>query len=204
MDKEEQLWNEREKMTEEEIQEVMAEEEAELEKLMMGFSSELGLAAKKEKESLGIVEEEEDDEEEVVKILPDGSIISEVKEAEEGKEEAKGLHIDPLLLVFGARLKVEVLKELRQEAYEVKDEMEQALQGRMNRWLSGEMNPVLTEMDARIKLLHEEIRLSTGFSDDVEDVIERANKRIEDKELEIEVMRRVDEKVKELLSLTKK
>lgn len=197
---EEILLSKRESMTEEEIQKFMEQEEEELSKLMMGFSAEMSLS----KPTHQVVEE--DEEEDIIKILPDGSIISEVKQAEENAETGSvGLDVDPLLLVFGARLKIEVLKEFRADAYWLKNDIEKTMQGpNSNRWMKKHLNPALEEVESRIKELNEEIRLSTGFSDDVEDVVERGSKRIQDKTLEMEVMRRMDEKIEELLSLTSK
>lgn len=189
-DKDTLLWEARQHMTEEEIKAVMEQEERELEELMMTVERP-AMASNVE-----VFEEDEDD---VVSILPDGTIVSEAKEKEE--EEISGVGVqDPSILLFGVMTKLKVMKEMLDELYEAERVISE--QGLTNEWLRRDADKTLADIDAKTKLLREGIRLMTGFSDDAEDMIERGSKRIEDKDLELVVVRRMMSKFKDLLDLT--
>ena len=189
-DKDTLLWEARQHMTEEEIKAVMEQEERELEELMMTVERP-AMASNVE-----VFEEDEDD---VVSILPDGTIVSEAKEKEE--EEISGIGVqDPSILLFGVMTKLKVMKEMLDELYEAEHVISE--QGLTNEWLRRDADKTLADIDAKTKMLRESIRLMTGFSDDAEDMIERGSKRIEDKDLELVVVRRMMSKFKDLLDLT--
>lgn len=189
-DKDTLLWEARQHMTEEEIKAVMEQEERELEELMMTVERP-AMASNVE-----VFEEDEDD---VVSILPDGTIVSEAKEKEE--EEISGIGVqDPSILLFGVMTKLKVMKEMLDELYEAERVISE--QGLTNEWLRRDADKTLADIDAKTKMLRENIRLMTGFSDDAEDMIERGSKRIEDKDLELVVVRRMMSKFKDLLDLT--
>lgn len=189
-DKDALLWEARQHMTEEEIKAVMEQEERELQELMMTVERPAAPS------NVEVFEEEDD--EDVVSILPDGSIVSETKEKE---EEAQGIGVqDPSILLFGVMTKLKVMKEMLDELYEAERIISE--QGMTNEWLRRDADKTLADIDAKTKLLREGIRLMTGFSDDAEDMIERGSKRIEDKDLELVVVRRMMSKFKDLLDLT--
>lgn len=189
-DKDALLWEARQHMTEEEIKAVMEQEERELQELMMTVERP-AMASNVE-----VFEEDEDD---VVSILPDGTIVSEAKEKEE--EEISGIGVqDPSILLFGVMTKLKVMKEMLDELYEAERVISE--QGLTNEWLRRDADKTLADIDGKTKMLRESIRLMTGFSDDAEDMIERGSKRIEDKDLELVVVRRMMSKFKDLLDLT--
>lgn len=189
-DKDALLWEARQHMTEEEIKAVMEKEERELQELMMTVERPAAPS------NVEVFEEEDD--EDVVSILPDGSIVSETKEKE---EETQGIGVqDPSILLFGVMTKLKVMKEMLDELYEAERIISE--QGMTNEWLRRDADKTLADIDAKTKLLREGIRLMTGFSDDAEDMIERGSKRIEDKDLELVVVRRMMSKFKDLLDLT--
>lgn len=189
-DKDALLWEARQHMTEEEIKAVMEQEERELQELMMTVERPATAS------NVEVFEEDEDD---VVSILPDGTIVSEAKEKEE--EEISGIGVqDPSILLFGVMTKLKVMKEMLDELYEAEHVISE--QGLTNEWLRRDADKTLADIDGKTKMLRESIRLMTGFSDDAEDMIERGSKRIEDKDLELVVVRRMMSKFKDLLDLT--